>query len=197
MIYELLLVSPAPIDGAHFDQGGSSFSNLLSVKHKPVPGIDARLLYACRQIYKEATSVLYGNNFQFSSATDMSDFGSAGLTNSRCFLEGMLLSHIDLVHYRHKRPASKVLSCVFLFANNYEDSGDLFPCGRFFCVRSLTLNFLSSKGQDITWGQGWTLWNGIVLRSSGQPSGRSFPALQDLTLDFLAWNLPDDGSLKV
>ena len=103
MIYELLLVSPDPIEGAYFGVDGSSFSNLFSVKRSLVPGTDARLLYTCRQVYKEAKSVPHDNNFQF-SVTNLSDFRSVGLTKSRCFLDGVLLSHIYPVQYHHKKP---------------------------------------------------------------------------------------------
>ena len=150
LIYARLLVSPAPIDGAQA---------LRLIRHKqanillrPVPGLDARVLRTCRQAYGEGMSMLYANEFRFSSPYALGLFRGMGLPR-------------QIRHW-----------------------------GRFRCLRSLTLTFLTSYSGA---RNGWTAWNNCFLNEDAHSRGVGFPALQDLTLEFSVSQLPHDQGLWV
>ena len=91
LVYELLLVSVVPIGGSRALKNiCRKHKTIVRHRYKSFAGIDTRFLLTCRQAYKEAVGVLYGNDLQFSNAQELRDFRTERLLSEESVLEGTI-----------------------------------------------------------------------------------------------------------
>lgn len=161
-------------------------------------GIDATVLRTCRLIYIEALPMLYGeNNFVFFSVLALSLFRDKGLVSMPCKYSLLLPRRTHIL----KHTTNSDNNCEFIDVPSFSFGQNL--QGRLCLIRRLTL-VLTDRRED-QWGllhpsrtDDWSefLHESRFERRIARPCV-DFPALDDLTLDFLDWALTSEEEIVV
>lgn len=202
MIYSHLLVSADPINSEQANKLIGDKRSVLLSDHNPISGISATLLRTCRKVYNEALPILYGRNvFIFSRPKAIDNFRDSGI-------DGFTRGRHIFVNHNLSAMSSPLLLLLFwgfkyrLTSGKACDFRKREPQGRLTLLCCVVLKFLPEK----TSGGGlwdippdpkepWKIWTRDFLNS--RLYDLRFPALRELTLDFLELKLDENIGFRV